>query len=93
MSDPNTIVFDVRTPKEIGEGYISGTSEFSDINNVEEFAKTLNRIDKSKNYLVYCRSGARSGKACRQMEENGFKGNLYNLAMGISGWDGPKKLN
>lgn len=91
MTQPNTIVFDVRTPREIGEGSISGATEFADINNIEEFTKTLSRLDKTKNYLVYCRSGARSAKACRQMEEKGFKGKLYNLAMGITGWDGAKK--
>jgi rhodanese-related sulfurtransferase len=91
MRQPNMIVFDVRTAKEISEGIISGTTEFSDINNVEEFNKTLSRLDKTKNYLVYCRSGARSAKACRQMEEKGFIGKIYNLAMGITGWDGAKK--
>jgi rhodanese-related sulfurtransferase len=91
MAQPNTVVFDVRTPKEVGEGTIVGATEFADINNAEEFEGVLKRLDKTKNYLVYCRSGARSGKACRLMEERGFKGNLYNLGLGISGWDGPKK--
>jgi rhodanese-related sulfurtransferase len=91
MKQPNTFVFDVRTPKEVSEGYIAGAKEFSDINNAEEFNQTLKRLDKTKNYLVYCRSGARSAKACKVMEEQGFKGKLYNLAMGITGWDGEKK--
>ena len=90
MKQPNTLVFDVRTPKEIAEGYISGAKEFADINYTEEFEKALQRLDKSKNYLVYCRSGARSSKACKLMEEKGFKGTLYNLAMGITGWDEAK---
>jgi rhodanese-related sulfurtransferase len=91
MKEPNTLIFDVRTPKEVSEGYIVGTKEFSDINNAEEFEQTLKRLDKTKNYLVYCRSGARSAKACKVMEERGFKGKLFNLAMGITGWDGEKK--
>ena len=90
MKQPNTLIFDVRTPKEKAEGYISGANEFADINNTEEFEKALQRLDKSKNYLVYCRSGARSSKACKLMEEKGFKGTLYNLAMGITGWDEAK---
>lgn len=93
MKEPNTFVFDVRTPKEVSEGYIAGAKEFSDINNAEEFNQTLKRLDKTKNYLVYCRSGARSAKACKVMEEQGFKGKLFNLAMGITGWDGEKKLS
>lgn len=91
MKEPNTIVFDVRTPKEVSEGHIAGAKEFADINNAEEFDQTLKRLDKTKNYLVYCRSGARSAKACKLMEEQGFKGKLSNLAMGITGWDGDKK--
>ncbi len=51
MTQPNTIVIDVRTPKEVGEGYISGTQVFADINNPEEFEKDLKHFDKSKNYL------------------------------------------
>ncbi len=87
---PNTLVLDVRTPKEIAEGYIPFANHFLDINN-EAFEAELSKLDKSKNYLVYCRSGARSAKACRMMEEKGFKGQLYNLAMGITGWDGEVK--
>lgn len=90
MKQPDTVVFDVRTPKELAEGKIAGAKEVADINNTEEFEKALNRLDKSKNYIVYCRSGARSTKACKMMEENGFKGSLYNLGMGITGWDGEK---
>lgn len=91
MKEANTIVFDVRTPLEVAEGYIVGANAFCDINNAEEFEKALQKLDKSKNYLVYCRSGARSARACRLMEEKGFKGKIYNLAMGITGWDGEKK--
>lgn len=89
MNEPNTIIFDVRTPKEVSEGQIAGTRITADFNNPEEFEKVLASLDKTKNYLVYCRSGARSAKACKLMREKGFKGALYNLAMGISGWDEP----
>ena len=91
MKQPNNIIFDVRTPKEISEGKISAATEFADINDAPAFETALNRLDKTKNYLVYCRSGARSAKACRIMEEKGFKGSLYNLAKGFSSWDGDKK--
>jgi rhodanese-related sulfurtransferase len=86
----NTLVLDVRTPKEVGEGYIPQAHFFLDINDAS-FESELTKLDKSKNYLVYCRSGARSARACKLMEEKGFKGELYNLAMGITGWDGDVK--
>lgn len=91
MKEANTIVFDVRTAKEVSEGYITGAKEFADINNPEEFEQAVQKLDKIKNYLVYCRSGARSARACKLLEDRGFKGKIYNLAMGITGWDGDKK--
>jgi rhodanese-related sulfurtransferase len=36
---------------------------------------------------VYCRSGARSAKACEIMNELGFE-NAYNLLGGILAWNG-----
>jgi len=90
MSEPNTVVLDVRTPREISEGYIPGTNCFIDIHD-NTFEVSIDELDKSKNYLVYCRSGARSAMTCRVMYEKGFKGQLYNLAKGIIGWDGEIK--
>ena len=90
MKAPGTVIMDVRTPREVSEGQIPGTSIFIDINS-ESFEGQIQKLDKSKAYLVYCRSGARSAKACRIMEANGFKGPLYNLAHGIIGWDGEVK--
>jgi len=90
MKTQGTVIMDVRTAKELSEGHIAGTSVFIDINS-EPFEERIQKLDKSKPYLVYCRSGARSAKACRIMDENGFKGPLYNLAKGISGWDGEVK--
>jgi rhodanese-related sulfurtransferase len=87
MAQPNTVALDVRTPREINEGYIAGTHHFIDIHD-ETFEADIAKLDPSKNYLVYCRSGARSAMACRVMYEKGFKGQLYNLAKGIIGWDG-----
>jgi rhodanese-related sulfurtransferase len=40
-----------------------------------------------KNYYIYCRSGARSSRACKIMGKAGFK-NLYNLKGGILSWKG-----
>lgn len=39
MRAPNTIIFDVRTPKEVAEGQIEGTHVTADFNNTEEFKK------------------------------------------------------
>jgi rhodanese-related sulfurtransferase len=44
------------------------------------------KLEKSKNYYVYCRSGARSAKACEVMNELGIE-NTFNLTGGIL-WNG-----
>jgi rhodanese-related sulfurtransferase len=53
--------------------------------NAPDFAQKVKALDKSKTYLVHCRSGKRSVQACGEMEGFGF-GRLYNLDGGISAW-------
>lgn len=90
VKEGKVIVLDVRTPREVSEGYIPAANHFIDINN-DPFEEKIEELDKSKDYIVYCRSGARSAKACHIMAESGFTGKLYNLGMGITGWDGEVK--
>ena len=84
------VLIDVRPESEQVEGVIEGfiTLNFFDPN----FPTALESLDKSKNYLVHCRSGNRSGKACEMMESMGFTGELYNLDGGIRAWNEYKGL-
>lgn len=86
LDDSEVVIIDVRTPSEWSGGYIAGTDKFIDFNS-EEFGEKILELDRSKTYVVYCRSGNRSTKACRIMSEKGFN-NLYNLSGGISIWGG-----
>ena len=79
-NDNNAFILDVRTPEEVEEGYIPGSTNI-DIYLGQE------KLDKSKNYYVYCRSGNRSGQACAIMNSLGFE-NAYNLEGGFMNWDG-----
>jgi rhodanese-related sulfurtransferase len=83
MTDPNVVVLDVRTPEETYLGKIEGAQEL-DFRN-PNFAEEVEKLDKSKTYLVYCRSGARSEKACNLMAEKGFP-LLFNLKGGYLAW-------
>ena len=83
--DKNSVILDVRTPAEIAQGIIEG-AEIIDFN-APDFLDKISALDKSKNYYIYCRSGNRSGQACRVMESMGFA-ELYNLAGGMLEWDG-----
>jgi len=79
------IMVDVRTPAEWEEKVISNDAVFKNIHEQQEFIDWVKGLDQSKEYFIYCRSGARSGNACAYMESVGFK-NTYNLAGGILNW-------
>jgi len=78
------IVLDVRAPQEIAEGSIKDSIQVNFFST--NFKSEIDKLDKSKSYLVYCRSGNRSGKACSIMNTMGFE-NLYNLLGGIGAWN------
>jgi len=85
-ADENAVILDVRTEDECNEGIIPNSINM-DIYEGPIFIEKLKALDKSKNYYVYCRSGARSAKACEAMNNLGFE-NTYNLQGGIMEWDG-----
>ncbi len=69
-------VIDVRTPEEVATGHLHGSINI----NIEgaDFETQMNALDKTKNYVVYCRSGHRAGLAIDWMKNNGFTGTLIN---------------
>ncbi|NND79295.1 MAG: rhodanese-like domain-containing protein [Maribacter sp.] len=85
-ADDNSFILDVRTPLEVSEGYIPMASNL-DIYLGQQFLAELEKLDKSKSYYVYCRSGNRSRQACAIMNSVGFK-NAYNLEGGMMAWQG-----
>lgn len=85
-NDTNAVILDVRTDAEVAQGKIPNTIHI-DIYRGQDFVTEIEKLDKSKNYYVYCRSGNRSGQACRLMNQLGFN-NAYNLMGGILQWQG-----
>lgn len=85
MKAKDVVILDVRTPGEFKSGYIPGAINI-DIY-AADFQTQVQKLDKSKTYLVYCRSGARSSNAGNFMVTNGFK-EVYNLQGGMMGWRG-----
>lgn len=86
QNDENAYVLDVRTEDEVAEGQIPNANHI-DIYLGQGFIDELQKLDQSKNYYVYCRSGNRSGQACAIMNSIGFK-NAYNLEGGFMNWEG-----
>ncbi len=83
-NNPDFVIIDVRTPEEVAEGYIE------DAVNIDFYAETfrdeLDSLDKNKTYLIYCRSGGRSGNALNIMAELNFE-EVYNVLGGILAWN------
>ena len=74
---------DVRTPEEYSEGYIEGFQNIDFFSNT--FSQDIEKLDKSKPVIVYCKSGNRSAKSAKKMQEAGFY-KIYDLEGGITKW-------
>ncbi|WP_042352374.1 rhodanese-like domain-containing protein [Bacillus massiliigorillae] len=46
----------------------------------------MNELDKSKEYIMVCRSGGRSGSATQFLEGQGY--NVINMTGGMMSWEG-----
>lgn len=84
-NDPDAVLVDVRTEAEHYDARIPD-SILIDLMN-PHFMHEIEKLDKSKNYYLYCRSGNRSYHAAKEMARVGFE-KVYNLAPGIIGWSG-----
>lgn len=45
----------------------------------------LDKISKTRQVIIHCKSGARSGAICQVLEKTGYN-NVYNLKGGIIAW-------
>ena len=81
--DKNESVFiDVRTPKETAQGVI-GAPKLITLG--PGMKGKLSKLDRSKKYIVYCRSGKRSAMASNIMAGMGFS-DVNNLEGGYLAW-------
>jgi len=83
QNNPDFVIIDVRTPQEFAEEHIENALNIDYYS--ETFRDELNKLDKNKTYLVYCRSGGRSGNALNIMKELTFR-EAYNILGGINQW-------
>ena len=77
------VVLDVRTPGEFAQGHLEG-AVLADYRS-PGFREEMAGLDKTKTYLVYCRTGNRSALALGVMRELGFQ-SYYHLVGGIKRW-------
>lgn len=78
------VILDVRTPEEFAERHLEG-AEMIDFYRTD-FAEQIADLDPDVPYLVYCRSGNRSGQTVALMRELGFS-NVSDVDGGILSWN------
>ena len=81
--NPNFVILDVRTPEEFLGEYIENAVNLDYYS--DTFRNNLDKLDKNKTYLIYCRSGRRSENALNIMKELDFR-EVYNMLGGIIKW-------
>jgi len=81
-SNKDFVIIDVRSPEEYSENHIKNALN---INYSQNFEQEIEKLDKNKKYLIYCRSGHRSSNATKIMIKSGFK-DIHNLSGGIRKW-------
>jgi rhodanese-related sulfurtransferase len=82
-NDPDSVVLDVRTPREYKE---DGHLKDAILIPVQELEKELDRLEKfkDKKLLVYCNRGFRSASASRILADRGYQ--PFNIIGGITAW-------
>ena len=81
--DSGFIILDIRTPGEYQSGHIEKSIMIDFYS--KTYAQEVDRLDKTKTYLVHCRSGNRSTRSMALFKKLQFQ-KIYHLSSGINGW-------
>ena len=81
--DKDFAILDIRTPGEFQAGHLPDAILVDFYS--QTFSDQLNRLDKEKSYLVYCRTGNRSTNSLGLFKKLKFD-KIYHMSTGISGW-------
>jgi rhodanese-related sulfurtransferase len=82
--DKEVQLVDVRTQEEYNEGYI-GDAINIDYFEQDDFAQQFDQFDKEETIYIYCKSGNRSQKSSKILQELGFK-EIIDLKGGYDAW-------
>ena len=81
MDDDELLIIDVREEKERKAGFLS-----NDLNiPMGQVKAKMDKLDKSKNILVYCKSGTRSDRIADILSKNDFQ-KVSSLKGGFNAW-------
>lgn len=86
IADPpaDLVILDARTQEEFDEGHIDGAVMLDFYR--DDFQSELAKLDKDVPYVVYCRSGNRSGQTIALMEGLEFQ-TVADVAGGALAWE------
>jgi len=81
--DEDVVVLDVREPSETAGGKIARAVQIP----VGSISQRIGELEKYRNrtLLVYCKTGARSSAACRELGKHGFE-KVFSLNGGMLAW-------
>jgi rhodanese-related sulfurtransferase len=82
LRDGQMQVVDVRTEEEYESGHIAGIPSRP----MQEVMDWMNELNPEASYVFVCRSGARSQKVAKFLQENGFS-HVANYSGGMLAWD------
>ena len=73
---------DVREDEEVAAGMIPGAKHIK----MMEIPNRMNELEREKEYIIICRSGARSSNVCQYLQDQGYK--VRNMVGGMLEWKG-----
>jgi rhodanese-related sulfurtransferase len=82
-NNTNFVLLDVRTADEFSGGHIEGAVNIDYY--AADFKTNIGKLDKTKVYLVYCRTGVRGAASVKIMLDLGFR-QTQNMTGGITKW-------
>ena len=83
QDDPEFVLLDIRTAGEVADGQLSGAANLDFYS--PTFRDELAQLDRDRVYLIYCRTGNRTGQTRTIMADLGFE-KVYDLDGGIRVW-------
>lgn len=79
-NNKDIVIIDVREDEEVANGMIQDALHIP----LQQIPEKISDLSKEQEYILVCRSGARSMKAALYMEEEGFK--VANMVGGMLDW-------
>ena len=87
-ADSNFVLIDIRTKAEYNAGHIPSAIQMDFY--AKDFPQKLDKLARDKVYLIYCRSGNRTGHTLRLMQKMNFQ-QVIDLKNGIISWQNSGK--